>query len=56
MDERFTEQLKSNGVEVEQVTALGVLHGHFPVTGFDAAYLTVNQIGARLCSAASKKA
>ncbi len=46
--ERFTEQLRAAGVEVEQVLSAGVLHGHLNIVGLDAAHATLDRMAARL--------
>lgn len=46
--ERFADQLRAAGVEVEQVTSAGVLHGHLNIVGLDAAHAGCDRIAARL--------
>ncbi|WP_435286406.1 alpha/beta hydrolase [Streptomyces bacillaris] len=46
--ERFTEQLRAAGVEVEQVLSAGVLHGHLNIVGLDAAHVTLDRMAFRL--------
>lgn len=46
--ERFADQLRAAGVDVEQVTSEGVLHGHLNIVGFDAAHATLDRMAARL--------
>ncbi|MFJ9085510.1 alpha/beta hydrolase [Streptomyces sp. NPDC102384] len=47
--ERFAEQLRAAGADVEQVLSAGVLHGHLNMTGLDAAHATLDRMAARLC-------
>uniref|UniRef100_UPI003F4940A4 alpha/beta hydrolase n=1 Tax=Nonomuraea bangladeshensis TaxID=404385 RepID=UPI003F4940A4 len=46
--ERFADQLRAAGVEVEQVTSPGVLHGHLNLVGLDVAHATLDRMAARL--------
>jgi acetyl esterase/lipase len=46
--ELFGDQLRAAGVEVEQVTSFGVLHGHLNIVGLDAAHATLDRMAARL--------
>lgn len=46
--ERFADQLRAAGVEVEQVTSRGVVHGHLNIIGLQAAHATLDRMAARL--------
>ncbi|KUO05553.1 alpha/beta hydrolase fold domain-containing protein [Streptomyces caeruleatus] len=46
--ERFAEQLRAAGVDVEQVLSTGVVHGHLNIVGLDAARATLDRMAARL--------
>ncbi|MEU1167338.1 alpha/beta hydrolase fold domain-containing protein [Streptomyces sp. NPDC005921] len=46
--ERFTEQLRAAGVDVEQVLSAGVVHGHLNLVGLDTARVTFDRMAARL--------
>ncbi|MER6327311.1 alpha/beta hydrolase [Streptomyces coelicoflavus] len=46
--ERFAEQLRAAGVEVEQTLSAGVMHGHLNIVGLDAAHATLDRMAARL--------
>ncbi|WP_425839279.1 alpha/beta hydrolase [Streptomyces fractus] len=46
--EQFADQLRAAGVEVEQVTTPGALHGHLNIAGFAPAHATLDRMAARL--------
>ncbi|MFF9778614.1 alpha/beta hydrolase fold domain-containing protein [Streptomyces sp. NPDC013978] len=46
--ELFTDQLRTAGVDVEQVLSAGVPHGHLNLVGLDTAHATLDRMAARL--------
>ncbi|MFD0684538.1 alpha/beta hydrolase [Actinomadura fibrosa] len=46
--ELFGDRLRADGVDVEQVTSYGVLHGHLNIVGFEVAHATLDRMAARL--------
>jgi acetyl esterase/lipase len=50
--ELFADRLRAAGVEAEQVTSPGVLHGHLNIVGLDIAHASLDRMAARLRRAA----
>ncbi|MFJ9085496.1 alpha/beta hydrolase [Streptomyces sp. NPDC102384] len=46
--ERFTDQLRAAGVDVEQALSAGVVHGHLNLVGLDAVHATLDRMSARM--------